>query len=237
MNWRYPLGVFLLAGAALQKQKRSQEQKSQGESMNRLSSSLEDVAPASTTATSPPCSCQSTKHIVKSRQHLVRPLPWNTFSGKNKQIYDTFQLGERAGPRVKGFTPVEWLTFCQNSLTCYYFLWKKLNFHFWFSPILRLCSYSGQRWHWYEREVPAVKGNGVLNHTGNDIINAYTTRYARGVNFLWSYSRYRSLWRVTNELFHFIAQWINQVQCTRVKLWKESRTWQFVLTFVIKFLF
>ena len=32
--------------------------------------------------------------------------------------------------------------FCQNSWTCYYFLFlggKKLNFHFWFSPIFRLC--------------------------------------------------------------------------------------------------
>ncbi len=37
------------------------------------------------------------------------------------------------------YSPIEWLTFCQNSLTCYYFLWKKLNFHFWFSPIFWLC--------------------------------------------------------------------------------------------------
>ena len=31
-------------------------------------------------------------------------------------------------------TYIEWLTFCQNLLTCYYFLWKKLNFHF-FNPL------------------------------------------------------------------------------------------------------
>ncbi len=31
---------------------------------------------------------------------------------------------------------VEWLTFCQNSSTCYYFLQNKLNFHFLNSPIL-----------------------------------------------------------------------------------------------------
>ncbi len=36
-------------------------------------------------------------------------------------------------------TPIEWLAFCENSWTCYYFLWKKLSFHFWFSPIFRLC--------------------------------------------------------------------------------------------------
>ncbi len=34
---------------------------------------------------------------------------------------------------------IEWQTFCQNLSTCYYFLWKKLNFHFWFSPIFGLC--------------------------------------------------------------------------------------------------
>ncbi len=29
---------------------------------------------------------------------------------------------------------LEWITFCQNSWTCFYFLWKKLNFHFVNSP-------------------------------------------------------------------------------------------------------
>ena len=41
-------------------------------------------------------------------------------------------------------SPIEWLTFCQNWWTCYYFLQKKkLNFHFWFSPIFRLCLCNG----------------------------------------------------------------------------------------------
>ncbi len=29
--------------------------------------------------------------------------------------------------------------FLPKLITCYYFLLKKLNFHFWFSPIFRLC--------------------------------------------------------------------------------------------------
>ena len=36
-------------------------------------------------------------------------------------------------------SPIEWLTFCQNLLTCCYFLWKKLNFHFLNSPIFGYC--------------------------------------------------------------------------------------------------
>ena len=40
-------------------------------------------------------------------------------------------------PRVLTYLwpPIEWLTFGQNLSTCYYFLQKKLNFHFWFFPI------------------------------------------------------------------------------------------------------
>ena len=37
------------------------------------------------------------------------------------------------------WSPIEWLTFGQNSSTCCYSLRKKLNFHFWFSPIFGLC--------------------------------------------------------------------------------------------------
>ena len=33
------------------------------------------------------------------------------------------------------YIPIEWLTFCQNWLTCYYFLLKKLNFHFFLIPL------------------------------------------------------------------------------------------------------
>ncbi len=46
-------------------------------------------------------------------------------------------------PQVLTFLwwPIEWQTFCQNSSTCYYFLWKELNFHFWFSPIFGFCPF------------------------------------------------------------------------------------------------
>ena len=44
------------------------------------------------------------------------------------------------------WSPIEWLTFCQNLSTCYYFLQKKLNFHFLNSPIFGYCRCSGIRW-------------------------------------------------------------------------------------------
>ncbi len=48
-------------------------------------------------------------------------------------------------------SPTEWLTFCQNWWTCYYFLWKKLNFHLLDSPVFGCCrmleSEGRERWH------------------------------------------------------------------------------------------
>ena len=36
------------------------------------------------------------------------------------------------------WSPIEWLTFCQNSLICYYFLWKKTEFPFFEIPYFRV---------------------------------------------------------------------------------------------------
>ncbi len=46
------------------------------------------------------------------------------FPSKNALLmsFDTFVI-----------THIQSQTLCQNLSTCYYFLWKKLNFHFWFS--------------------------------------------------------------------------------------------------------
>ncbi len=53
-----------------------------------------------------------------------------------------FSIKDKYGRQVLIFLlwPIEWQTFHQNSSTSYYFLWKKLNFHFLNSPIFGYCS-------------------------------------------------------------------------------------------------
>ncbi len=59
-----------------------------------------------------------------------------------KKMEFTFALKDMHCQQVLTFlwSPIEWLTFCQNLLTCYCFLWKKkLNFHFFHFPIFGCC--------------------------------------------------------------------------------------------------
>ena len=52
----------------------------------------------------------------------------------------------------------EWLTFCQNWWTCYYFLWKKLNFHFLNSPIFGCCPVYITTANWWEGQCVPLPG-------------------------------------------------------------------------------
>ncbi len=75
------------------------------------------------------------------------------------------------------WSPFKWLTFCQNSPTCCYFLpERKLNFHFLFSPIFWYCLCTPRFDKWSVRCIrQQPRALCVLCGTGDEVHHCWTT--------------------------------------------------------------
>ncbi len=82
--------------------------------------------------------------------------------GKEKKMkFSFFSIKDIHCQQVLTFlwSPIEWLTFCQNLSICYYFLWKKTEFPFFEFPYLRvLPSCRPTHWHHVRFELRVLGG-------------------------------------------------------------------------------